>query len=597
MFDLIQIRMMLSGAREAAAEAKAASSAIAGTGKASLAAGAASSRGARAAARFRSVLGGLARAGRTTGIALGAVLAVETARSVQAFREARKVGKQTDAVIKSTGGVANASARDVGRLADAISLKTGVDDEEIQSATNLLLTFKEIRNERGKGNKILDRTTAATMDLAAATGTDATGAAKQLGKALNDPTTGLTALRRSGASFNETQTETIQKLFESGDRLKAQKMILRELDTEFKGSAKAQNDAVDRMGVGIENLEEKVGSALYPALRVGTGALNDFIHEMESGKGAGGELADRLQVVRDDLKGLVTELTDPSLSGSERMDLIGDKLQTGFNDAIEWVATRGIPLAAETIAQGGFLFARTLFRSFVNANVWGKLAIGTWLLSRLTGGKLLSLVGAAGLKLGSKLGNAIMQRVGLWLIGTGIADSLISYFGANGKLATRLGGPAKAAGGVVGRAFGIGLVTLGAYIIWEKREEILNAAKDIADDVFDVLDSVLPGNGGTIDYQEYAEREGLPAAPGAGAGGGGGGGRGGRRPRTRNPRRRPPKTLSSPLLDSSSIVPLSPEALAAAGLGDVVVVNPLYLDGEKVAESTTRHARRAKARQ
>jgi hypothetical protein len=59
--------------------------------------------------------------------------------------EAQKVGAQTAAVLKSTGGAANISAAQVGNLATAISNKVGIDDEAIQSGANLLLTFKNIR--------------------------------------------------------------------------------------------------------------------------------------------------------------------------------------------------------------------------------------------------------------------------------------------------------------------------------------------------------------------------------------------------------------------------------------------------------------------
>ena len=34
--------------------------------------------------------------------------------------------------------------------------KSGIDDEAIQSGENLLLTFRNIRNETGAGNKMFD---------------------------------------------------------------------------------------------------------------------------------------------------------------------------------------------------------------------------------------------------------------------------------------------------------------------------------------------------------------------------------------------------------------------------------------------------------
>ena len=72
--------------------------------------------------------------------------------------------------------------------------KTGIDDEATQAAENWLLTFTNIRNEVGKDNKIFDRATTATADLATAMTDGAVPspeemvqASKLLGKALNDP--------------------------------------------------------------------------------------------------------------------------------------------------------------------------------------------------------------------------------------------------------------------------------------------------------------------------------------------------------------------------------------------------------------------------
>ena len=276
--ETIAIRVKMIGGEAVVTEAKAVSGAVAGTGSTARTA-------TREQSKFRSGIASLGRTIRYAAIPVLGALAYETVRAVNAYREARKVGEQTNAVIKSTGGVANVTADQVAKLANSLSLKTGEDDEAIQSAANLLLTFRNIRNELGKNNDIFNQTTEATLDLAAATKTDLTSAAKQVGKALQDPAVGLTALRRSGVSFSEQQTEMIQKLFASGKRLRAQKMILRELTTEFGGSARAQNDSVDRLGVAWENLEEKLGEFLYPVLQDVTRWLTKALRQAEKGKG------------------------------------------------------------------------------------------------------------------------------------------------------------------------------------------------------------------------------------------------------------------------------------------------------------------------
>lgn len=183
---------------------------------------------------------------------------------VDAALESQKVADQTSAVLKSTGGVSGVTAKEVGDLAGAISEKTGVDDEAIQTGQNLLLTFKNIRNEAGKGNDIFNQSTQTLVDMAAAMGNDPKSAAIQLGKALNDPVKGIGALSRVGVTFSGKQEKVIKKLVKTGKTAEAQKIILKELNSEFGGSAKAQGNAADKMAVAWGNLQEEIGAALLP---------------------------------------------------------------------------------------------------------------------------------------------------------------------------------------------------------------------------------------------------------------------------------------------------------------------------------------------
>src|SRR5690349_14714101 len=161
-------------------------------------------------------------------------------------REASVIGARTANVIEKMGNSANISAEGVANLAGAISNKVGIDDEAIQSGQNMLLTFGQIRNEAGKGNDIFNQTSKLMVDMSAAMGTDAKSAALQLGKALNDPTKGVTALTRAGVSFTAQQKEQIKSLQESGDMLGAQKIVLGEVSKQFGGAAEAMATPADK---------------------------------------------------------------------------------------------------------------------------------------------------------------------------------------------------------------------------------------------------------------------------------------------------------------------------------------------------------------
>jgi len=186
--------------------------------------------------------------------------------SVAAARESNRVAADTAAVIASTGGVAGVTARHVDDLANSIARKTGIDDEQIASAENLLLTFTAVRNEVGKGNDVFDQATKLAVDMAARFGGDASSAAIQLGKALQDPIRGVAALRRVGVGLTDDQERQVKAFVATGDALSAQKVILAEVAKEAGGAAAAQGNPADKLRQSIDQLEESIGNFLIPAL-------------------------------------------------------------------------------------------------------------------------------------------------------------------------------------------------------------------------------------------------------------------------------------------------------------------------------------------
>jgi hypothetical protein len=141
------------------------------------------------------------------------------------------------AVIRATGGAAGVTAEHVMDLAASLQRTTTFGDEATIAGAAVLLTFRSIRNELGEGNAIFDRTIAVGQDLAALMGGDLQGAMVMLGKALEEPKVGLTALRRVGVSFDESQRELISTLVESGNTLEAQRIILEGLESQVGGTA------------------------------------------------------------------------------------------------------------------------------------------------------------------------------------------------------------------------------------------------------------------------------------------------------------------------------------------------------------------------
>src|SRR6266540_1666516 len=205
-------------------------------------------------------------------LALGtlAALGAGAAYTFAKFETSQKVLNETGAVLKSTGGAAHVSSKQVTGLADSISKVAGIDDEAVRAGENMLLTFTNIRNETGKGNDIFTQSTKTLIDMATALGQDIPKSAIQMGKALNDPIKGMTALRRVGVTFTDQQADQVKAMVKSGNLLGAQKLILRELTKEFGGSAAAQATSSGKMRVAMDNLAESVGGVLAPVI---TGVL------------------------------------------------------------------------------------------------------------------------------------------------------------------------------------------------------------------------------------------------------------------------------------------------------------------------------------
>jgi len=200
--------------------------------------------------------------GKITAIG-GAVVGVIGSGLVSAAYESQKVLAQTEAIVRSTGGAANITAKQVAELSEQLSMQIGVDDELIQKSANLLLTFKAVQNQAGEGNDIFNQALQSALDLGNVFGsTDA--AAKQLGKALSDPIKGVTALKKAGVDFTDQQRAQIKTLVQSGKTLEAQKIILKEVQSQVGGTAAASATGFDKMRVAVGNMSEKLGGLLLP---------------------------------------------------------------------------------------------------------------------------------------------------------------------------------------------------------------------------------------------------------------------------------------------------------------------------------------------
>ena len=208
---------------------------------------------------------------KTIGLTLGAVAILEKTKeifkeSVAAARQQQALNRVTAQVIKTTGGAAKVTTKHVEELATKLSRYGGIEDDVVQHGENILLTFTKVRNEMGKGNQVFDRATTVALDMSVALGQDLKSSTIQIGKALQDPIKGLTALRRVGVTFDDQQKEQIKTLVKSGHSLQAQKLILAELEKEFGGAAKAAATPAQKMHVAWHELLKTIGEKILPII-------------------------------------------------------------------------------------------------------------------------------------------------------------------------------------------------------------------------------------------------------------------------------------------------------------------------------------------
>lgn len=206
--------------------------------------------------------------------ALGAPFAALAYKGQQAFDAWDDALDQTTAVLKSTAGAAGLTQDQLVGMARGIEENTGLLKQNVLAGEDMLLTFTNI------GGKVFPRATQAIVDLSVAMKQDVKSSAIQLGKALNDPITGITALTRVGVTFNEQQKAMIKTMVEAGDVAGAQGIILTELEKEFGGSAEAAADPIDHLNAQINDLSITLGSALQGTLNSVINALMPFLAQL-----------------------------------------------------------------------------------------------------------------------------------------------------------------------------------------------------------------------------------------------------------------------------------------------------------------------------
>jgi len=267
--------------------------------------------------------------------------------TTKAFIEQEAAQRQIEARVRSTGFAAGMTSRELREMAAGFQKVTTYGDEAVLSLQGILLTFTNI------GHDVLPGAVEAALNMSTVLGQDLKSSALMLGKALNDPILGITALSRAGVQFTQQQKELIKNLVMTGRTLDAQKMILREFEKEMGGAARAARDTFGGRTQALMNeygdVLEKIGHLFLwigaPAVETLTGVFELFNNIL-------GESETRVQKLNDIMEEyfiLIKSYQDPlnkftvNLNGEEVLDFsaaIGESsksvadLQKELNDIL-----------------------------------------------------------------------------------------------------------------------------------------------------------------------------------------------------------------------------------------------------------------------
>jgi hypothetical protein len=237
--------------------------------------------------------------GAVLGVAAVTGLALAFSKFARAGSEAERVGNRLSAIIQATGGAAQLSSRDIEIFAESVAKGTLASIQGARQAAGILLTFKSISGDTFKDALSL------SQDLAEVGFGSINTAALQLGKALEEPEIGLSALRRVGVSFSKEQKDLIKVLSLSGRKLEAQRIIVKALKDQVGGTgiegAGGLAGAFDTLSENVNLFFERAaGSIIIDTLTAALKGLNDivekFVPELEDfSKLTGDELTAKIK--------------------------------------------------------------------------------------------------------------------------------------------------------------------------------------------------------------------------------------------------------------------------------------------------------------
>lgn len=267
-----------------------------------------------------------------------------TRELVQAGLEGEKSANRLTAVLKATGNQVGLTRRELDEMADSLSEATQFDDDGIRNAQAELIKFGNIHGEVFAG------ALKASADLAAFMGTDVAEGAQLIGKALQSPTEGITALERQFGKLTDAQERNIKKLVEQNRGYEAQQAVLQIVRERVGGTAELMNDGLKEATSGVSKAWDDMLKGWSRTQTVG-GTVVAVLHEVRDAlKAATPEVADPLGPFKESLRGLDAEIKriENSRPKKGRSPLVDERLaelkaeRDGIEKTIRAAESKGV---------------------------------------------------------------------------------------------------------------------------------------------------------------------------------------------------------------------------------------------------------------
>ncbi|MFC1099126.1 phage tail length tape measure family protein [Pasteurella multocida] len=204
-------------------------------------------------------LRGLGLAASVAAAALAAAAAAAM-QGIHVYAETERYMARTEAQLKATGAAVGFTASELDKFARSVAMNTLASTDGIRNAMSVLMTFKSVTGD------IFKQTISLAQDMAEVFKTDVASEARNLGRALETPTEAVSILKRKGIELSESQQELIKKFVESGEKAKAQEIILHELQKRVGGAGEAAakdtvSGALDTLSQATYELKEEFAKA------------------------------------------------------------------------------------------------------------------------------------------------------------------------------------------------------------------------------------------------------------------------------------------------------------------------------------------------